>query len=116
LKLGDLERSVMEIHWAHMGHDLTVRDVTEHFPDHAYTTIMTVLTRLAAKGFLIESKQGRLNAFRARAPREDYITSLIMEALSTAPDRQAVLTRFAQELPANDKNFFRKFFLRRSQP
>jgi predicted transcriptional regulator len=115
VKLGELERSVMEIHWARMGHDLTVREMADHFPNHAYTTIMTVLTRLVAKGFLIESKQGRLNAFRARAPREEYITTLIMEALSSTSDRQAVLTRFAEELPKSDMNFFRKFFLRQSQ-
>ncbi len=115
MTLGDLERSVMEIHWARMGRDLTVREVADHFPDHAYTTIMTVLTRLSAKGFLVESKQGRLNTFRARAPREDYVTSLIMEALSSTPDRQAVLARFAEELPASDRHFFRKIFLRRPQ-
>jgi predicted transcriptional regulator len=68
---------------------------------------------LAAKGFLVESKIGRLNVFRARAPREDYITSLIMEALSSTSDRQAVLTRFAQELPTSDVAFFRKIFSRR---
>jgi len=113
MKLGDLERNVMEVHWSRMDEDLSVRDVAENFPDHAYTTIMTVLTRLAAKGFLIESKQGRLNHFRARAPREDYIASLMMEALSSASDRHAVLARFAQEIPASDANFFRKIFARR---
>ncbi len=113
MTLGDLERSVMEIHWSRMSENLTVRDVAAHFPDHAYTTILTVLTRLSVKGFLIESKQGRLNTFRARAPREDYVTSLIMEALSSTPDRQAVLARFAEELPASDVRFFRKIFQRR---
>jgi predicted transcriptional regulator len=113
MKLGDLERNVMEVHWARMNEELSVRDVAENFPDHAYTTIMTVLTRLAAKGFLIESKQGRLNYFRARAPREDYITSLMMEALSSTSDRQAVLARFVEEMPASDANFFRKIFARR---
>ncbi len=115
MSLGDLERSVMEIHWDHPHDEFTVREVAQHFPDHAYTTIMTVLTRLVAKGFLIESKQGRLNTFRARAPREDYITSLIMQALSTTDDRHAVLARFAEELPAGDATFFRKFFSRRSR-
>lgn len=116
MKLGDLERGVMEIHWTQMNHELTVRQVADHFPDHAYTTVMTVLTRLVAKGFLIESKRGRLNTFRARAPREDYITTLIMEALSSTSDRKAVLTRFAEQLPKSDMNFFRKLFLRQSKP
>lgn len=113
MSLGDLERRVMDILWATMDRDVMVREVADQFPDHAYTTIMTVMSRLAAKGFLVETKIGRNNSFRARAPREDYVTSLIMEALSSAPDRHAVLARFAEELPPGDAHFFRKFLARR---
>ena len=114
MSLGELERQVMDVHWSTWDRDLTVREVADHFPDHAYTTIMTVMTRLSAKGFLVESKRGRLNVYRARAPREDYITSLIMDALSIATDRDVVLTRFAEGLTQGDATFFRKLFSRRS--
>ena len=80
--LGDLEREVMEVMWTSPSATLTVRDVGEYFPDHAYTTILTVLSRLSAKGFLQEAKQGRLNTFTATASREDYITGLILDALA----------------------------------
>ena len=113
--LGELERQVMDITWADLDRAFTVRDVAEHFPDHAYTTIMTVMSRLAAKGFLDEEKVGRVNTFRAHAPREDYITSLLMDALSSATDRQAVLAKFADELPTSDASLFRKFLSRRSR-
>ncbi|HEY1222789.1 MAG TPA: BlaI/MecI/CopY family transcriptional regulator [Acidimicrobiales bacterium] len=112
MKLGDLEREVMEVLWSDPTSQLTVRDVNEHFPNHAYTTIMTVLSRLTAKGFLTETKQGRLNTFRATASREDYITGMIMDALSSTQDRQTVLARFVESLPASDRSFFRKIFAR----
>jgi len=115
MKLGDLEREVMEVFWAEPSRSLTVREVTTHFPKHAYTTIMTILSRLATKGFLIEEKIGRLNSFSAAASREDYITSLILEALSGTHDRQAVLARFAESMPPGDRKYFSRMFNRRSE-
>jgi predicted transcriptional regulator len=67
---------------------------------------------LAAKGFLRETKRGRLNTFGATASREDYITALIMEALADTDDRHAALSRFAETLPVTDRNYFRKMFSR----
>jgi predicted transcriptional regulator len=113
LGLGDLEREVMEVMWTSPDSALTVRDVGEQFPEHAYTTIMTVLSRLSAKGFLRETKQGRLNTFTATASREDYITGLILDALSNTDDRQAALAHFADSLAPSDRSFFRKIFTRR---
>ena len=113
MNLGDLERQVMEVFWAEPSQTLTVREVADHFPNHAYTTIMTVLSRLSIKGFLVEEKVGRLNSFRAAALREDYITSLILDALSGTDDRQAVLARFAQSMPPSDRKFFSKMFRRK---
>ena len=115
MKLGDLEREVMEVFWADPSQILTVREVGTHFPNHAYTTIMTVLSRLSSKGFLVEEKVGRLNSFRATALREDYITSLILEALSGTDDRQAVLARFAQTMPPSDRRYFSKMFRRKDE-
>jgi predicted transcriptional regulator len=115
MTLGELEREVMEIFWDNFGQVFTVRDISEYFPDHAYTTIMTVLARLSAKGFLLESKLGRLNTFNAAATREAYISDLINEALDSTTDRQAVLAHFAGQLNAEDKSFFRKLFQRKSK-
>jgi predicted transcriptional regulator len=113
LGLGDLEREVMEVMWTSPSSTFTVRDVGENFPDHAYTTILTVLSRLSAKGFLQEAKQGRLNTFTATASREDYITGLILDALAHTEDRQAALAHFAEALAPSDRSFFRKIFARK---
>jgi predicted transcriptional regulator len=102
----------MEVIWTNPSEAFTVREVGEYFPDHAYTTILTVLSRLSAKGFLQETKQGRLNTFTATASREDYITGLIMDALAHTQDRQAALSHFAQALAPSDRSIFRKIFTR----
>jgi predicted transcriptional regulator len=115
LGLGDLERDVMEVIWTTPSSAMTVREVGEHFPDHAYTTILTVLSRLSAKGFLQEAKEGRLSTFRATASREDYITGLILDALSNTEDRHAALAHFAESLTPGDRSFFRKMINRSSQ-
>jgi hypothetical protein len=44
MNLGELERLVMDVLWDSNEESHTVREVADHFPDHAYTTIMTVLT------------------------------------------------------------------------
>lgn len=107
MSLGELERAVMDVLWDDVGIDRTVRDVASHFPDHAYTTILTVLTRLTRKGFLQESTSGRAHAYRARATREAYLSSLMNEVLASARDRRAVLASFAQAISNRDVKILR---------
>lgn len=61
--LGALEADVMRVLWAAPG-PLTVRDVLDALnevraEDLAYTTVMTVLVRLADKGALARTRRGR---------------------------------------------------------
>ena len=61
--LGPLEAEVMEVVWATSA-PLNVRDVLERLnegrkPELAYTTVMTVMARLAEKRVLIRTRQGR---------------------------------------------------------
>ena len=76
-RLGDLERAVMEHLWTHEesgGGALTVREVhdTVGAPrDLAYTTVMTVLDRLAKKGLVRQERTGRAYRYRPAASRED---------------------------------------------
>ena len=52
LRLGTLERRVMDVLWEEPGRERTGREVADAFPDHAYTTISTVLDRLVTKELL----------------------------------------------------------------
>jgi predicted transcriptional regulator len=59
--LGELERAAMEVLWDGPADGLLVREVLERLTgrDLAYTTVMTVLSRLTAKGFLQRTRDGR---------------------------------------------------------
>lgn len=114
MALGELEKRVMDVLWADATLSLTVREVAGQFPDHAYTTIMTVLSRLASKGYVVESKAGRANHYRAAGSRESFVASLMAEALSSADDRAVVLARFAESMNSDDRQILAKLMRRKS--
>ena len=56
---GELEPTILRLFMTHK-QPMSVNDVMKHLKgDNAYTTIMTVLTRLFEKGVLKRSKEGR---------------------------------------------------------
>src|SRR6201996_1917387 len=59
-RLGDLERAIMDVLWG-TPQSLTVREVSAQLTerDLAHTTVMTVLDRLAKKGFARRERDGR---------------------------------------------------------
>ena len=60
--LYDLEAEIMEVVWRHFTSAFTVRDVFEQLEqqrDIAYTTVMTVVDRLAKKGLLSQERAGK---------------------------------------------------------
>lgn len=98
-RLGDLERAIMEVLWE--SHDpMTVRQVGSCLIDRdlAHTTVMTVLDRLAKKGFVRRQRVGRAWRYRPAESREAYVAELMLTALDQTGDRQAALTRFARSV------------------
>ncbi|MDQ3529154.1 MAG: BlaI/MecI/CopY family transcriptional regulator [Actinomycetota bacterium] len=76
--LGPLESEVMEAVWTRG--DTTVRDVHETLAlrrDIAYTTVMTTMSRLAAKGLLIRDTSGLAHHYRAGLSRDEYAYSTV---------------------------------------
>ncbi len=94
--LGELERRVMDVLWGSMGTPLTGRQVADQLPDRAYTTVLTILERLRRKNMVERTTEGKAHCFAASANRETYMAELMVEALGSAQDRQAVLVRFAE--------------------
>lgn len=113
MNLGDLERQVMNVFWDDPEATFRVRDLQPRFTHHAYTTLMTVVSRLSEKGFLVVEREGRAFRYRARATREEYVTQVILEALDETTDREAALAHFARSLPAPERNFFRSLFAKK---
>ncbi|MCL4395680.1 MAG: BlaI/MecI/CopY family transcriptional regulator, partial [Chloroflexi bacterium] len=80
--LGDLEAGIMELMWK--CDRASVRAIHDRLSDRAlaYTTIMTVMSRLATKGLLKKEKEGKQYIYSAALTREEFETSVAKSLLS----------------------------------
>ncbi|MCM3883480.1 BlaI/MecI/CopY family transcriptional regulator [Frankia sp. R82] len=109
-RLGDLERSVMDVLWSSDGW-LTAREVAarlDHERDLAYTTVLTVLERLERKGFVRRQRAARAHRYAAVDSREAVVAEAMMEALGTADDRGSALVRFVGSVSAEEAEILRR--------
>ncbi|HMY08736.1 MAG TPA: BlaI/MecI/CopY family transcriptional regulator [Marmoricola sp.] len=115
---GDLERAILEVLWGPEGdprapdHWLTVRDVQSALAQSrgaAYTTIMTVLDRMATKGLVEREKSGRAHGYRAMHSREEMTVQLMSSILGefSEGERHAALMAFVREVPESDRQALR---------
>ncbi|WP_290428898.1 BlaI/MecI/CopY family transcriptional regulator [Rhodococcus antarcticus] len=100
--MGELERAVMEHLWAST-EPQTVRQVHEALADRglAYTTVMTVLQRLAKKELVSQERDERAHRYAPARAREELVASLMVDALSQAEDsggRRAALVSFVERV------------------
>jgi predicted transcriptional regulator len=99
--LGELEAAVMRIIWQH--EEVTVRDVWEELKPTralAYTTVMTVMSRLVHKGLLATRKQGKLYYYHARSTPDEFVAQRAQRAVQEvlAHFGDAALVHFLREL------------------
>jgi predicted transcriptional regulator len=89
---------------------LTVREVSLRLVDRdlAHTTVMTVLDRLAKKGFVRRGREGRAWRYQASASRETYVTELMLSALDQTGDRSAALASFARRVSEAEARVLRR--------
>ncbi|MGL6235522.1 MAG: BlaI/MecI/CopY family transcriptional regulator [Segniliparus sp.] len=119
--LGELERAVMERLWASPA-PLTVRQVHEELAadrDLAYTTVMTVLQRLARKRLVIQRREDRAHRYSPAQPREDLVAALLVDALGQAPDssvRAAALVRFIGQVSPGEARAMREALRLQQEP
>ncbi|MGB3764167.1 MAG: BlaI/MecI/CopY family transcriptional regulator [Ornithinimicrobium sp.] len=102
--LGDLERAVMTVLWDQGGNQ-SVRQVLTDLNgsrDLAYTTVMTVLDRLAKKGLAHRTRDGRAWMYSAAASREELTAASMRVGLDTldSGDRQAAMLHFLDSADA----------------
>ena len=77
--LGPLEGNVMLVLWGHQG-ELTVHEVLEGLNEdriepYAYSTVVTVMTRLARKGLLQRRRVGKAHAYWPTMDPEEFVRS-----------------------------------------
>ena len=81
--LGELESQIMELLW--IDAPATVHDVHQKLKQSrgvAYTTVMTVMSRLAEKGLLKRKKQGYSYLYQPVCSRREFSTSIVGSVLN----------------------------------
>lgn len=82
----------------------------------AYTTVLTVLTRLLAKGTVRREKSGRSFAWTPVADEAGLAALRMRRVLDQETDREKVLSRFVTALPPGDEQLLRTLLERTRKP
>ena len=102
-RLGDLERTIMDRLWAHAAShpegSLSVRAIHMSISQEreiAYTTVMTVLDRLAKKGLVTREREGRAWRYQPVSTSEELTAHLLRDSLEhiESSDRRAAMLHF----------------------
>lgn len=97
-RLGDLQHDVMEALWADRDW-LTPREVAGRLSrDLAYTTIMTVLSRLAEQSILDRRRRGRAFEYRAKLTQDEFYADRLTNVLDDSKSTELALARFVAQL------------------
>lgn len=75
----------------------------------AYTTVMTVLTRLWSKGVLDRQRVNRSYAYSPKFSEADLVAARMRDLLDRTRDRGAVLSRFVGILSDDEATTLRDF-------
>ncbi len=111
--LGDLERAVMDHLWAsHQAQTVRqVHDALRARRDLAYTTVMTVLQRLARKSLVVQIRDDRAYRYAPTHGRDELVAGLMVDALDQAADsgdRRAALVHFVERVGADEADALRR--------
>jgi len=69
----------------------------------AYTTVMTILSRLHAKGSVTRTRVGRAFVYRPAFAQAELAASLMREQLDRGHDRGEILAHFVGSLTTDDE-------------
>jgi predicted transcriptional regulator len=76
--------------------------------DLAYTTVVTILSRLHGKGVLDRRKAGRAFLYAPVADEPGLAARRMAQMLDAEPDREVVLARFVSGLSGEDEELLRR--------
>ena len=105
---GELEGEILAVLQG-AGKALTPGEVGERLSGGlSYSTVVTILSRLHAKGILSRSRSGRAYAYTPVADMPGLAAQRMHQMLAAESDRDAVLARFVGDLSAEDEALFRR--------
>jgi predicted transcriptional regulator len=105
---GELESELLAV-VAAAGTSLTPREVMNRLDvTLAYTTVMTVLSRLHDKGLLKRIREGRSYAYSFQRDEASLRAIQMRRLLESGHDRRQVLAHFITELSAEDEELLQR--------
>jgi predicted transcriptional regulator len=105
---GELEATVLAV-LQEAGSALSPGEVRERIGGAlAYTTVVTILSRLHAKGVLERHKAGRAYLYAPVADQPGLAARRMARVLDGEADREAVLARFVSSLSDSDEELLRR--------
>ena len=105
---GELEATVLAVLQA-ADRPLTPGEVRDQLGDGlAYTTVVTILSRLHGKGVLDRHKVGRAFRYAPVADEPGLAARRMARVLDGEADREAVLARFVSSLSSSDEDLLRR--------
>jgi predicted transcriptional regulator len=105
---GELEAEVLAV-LQRAGAGLSPGEVKERIGgDLAYTTVVTILSRLHAKGVLARHKDGRAYRYAPVSDQPGLAARRMARVLDEESDRAAVLARFVSTLSESDEDLLRR--------
>lgn len=111
--LGELEKAVMDHLWS-QPEPQTVRQVHAALRERrelAYTTVMTVLQRLAKKNLVSQQRGDRAHRYSPVHSRDELVAGLMVDALDQAQEsdsRAAALVHFVERVTPDEADALRQ--------
>lgn len=104
---GELQIEVMRALWR-LGHAGSVEDVRKALTARyrgAYTTIQTVLNRLAERGLLGRERQGKVIFYEPKISEADYYSRSVRQTLANASDdaRRTALAQLVGDMAPGER-------------
>jgi predicted transcriptional regulator len=106
-KRGELESAVLAVLWE-AGTPLVAAEVQERLDSSlAYTTVVTILSRLQTKGALERTQRGKAFAYAPVFDEPGLAAQRMRMVLDGEADREQVIARFVSQLSTQDENLLR---------
>lgn len=100
--MGGLEAEVLDVLWKGDGPQTPGSVQSALQDDLAYTTVMTILTRLWEKGLAERVKMGRAYGYSAKVTEAELLASRMQDELSRSSDRLATMSSFVSGLKSKE--------------
>ena len=105
---GALEAAVLDALWR-TGRAMTASEVQDALEGElAYTTVLTILSRLHDKGALSRRREGRAHRYAPVSDEAGLAALRMRRVLDQGPDRDTVLARFVDDLSDDDEQLLRR--------